>query len=74
MAWAYDAWGWNGWLVAVAIPLCLWAFFAFLAVLVLRRSPAGASATVDAARDLRTAESRTDGGSFGWLPPVPSHH
>ncbi|MCU1451803.1 MAG: hypothetical protein JWP02_3973 [Acidimicrobiales bacterium] len=73
MAWANDLWGLTGWLVAVAIPVCMWAFFALLVVLLLRRSPAGASAAV-AAPDLRTADSRTDAGGFGWLPPVPSHH
>jgi hypothetical protein len=73
MTWANDAWGWNGWLVAVAIPLCMWAFFAVLVVLVLRRSPAAASTAV-AAPDSRTTESRADASSLGWLPPVPSHH
>jgi hypothetical protein len=53
MAWANDAWGWSGWLVAVAVPLCMWAFFVFLVVLVLRRSPAGASAPLSAETGVR---------------------
>jgi hypothetical protein len=72
MAWAYDVWGWNGWLVAVAIPLCIWAFLVLVLALVLRRSPAGAVAPLP---DEQPAATRLrDSGSLGWRPPVPSHH
>jgi hypothetical protein len=71
MAGANGVWGWNGWLVAVGIPLCMWAFFVLILALVLRRSSASTAAPVS--EEAASAGLR-DAGTLSWRPPVPSHH